>query len=142
MSRFGDLGHRLYTGEVSYDFIKRRRRWYLISAVLILISVAALLGRGLTPGIEFTGGADFRAATQVNAQSVDNMRDALAGSGIPELEEATVNTIGGNQIRVQTRTLDAVTEVPRVRAAIAEEAGIQSDQVAYNLIGASWGGQI
>ena len=35
MSRFGDLGHRLYTGEVSYDFIGRRRRWYILSAVLI-----------------------------------------------------------------------------------------------------------
>ena len=142
MSKFGDLGHRLYTGEVSYDFIGRRRRWYLISAVLILISVAALLGRGLTPGIEFTGGADFRATTQVNAQSVDDMRAALERSGIPELGEATVNTIGTNQIRVQTRTLDAVTEVPRVRATIAEEAGVNSDQVAYSLIGASWGSQI
>jgi len=142
MSRFGDLGHRLYTGEVSYDFISRRRRWYLISAALILISVAALLFRGLTPGIEFTGGADFRAATQVNASSVDNMRTALAESGVPELQEATVNTIGSDQIRVQTRPLNAVTEVPEVRAAIAEEAGINSDQVAYSLIGASWGSQI
>jgi preprotein translocase subunit SecF len=142
MSRFGDLGHRLYTGEVSYDFIGRRRRWYLISAGLILISLVALLTRGLTPGIEFTGGADFRATTTVSAQSVDRMRTALDASGVPGLREATVNTIGGNQIRVQTRTLNAVTEVPKVRAAIAQEAGVQSDQVAYNLIGASWGSQI
>ncbi|HEX8488403.1 MAG TPA: protein translocase subunit SecF [Propionibacteriaceae bacterium] len=142
MSRFGDLGHRLYTGEVSYDFIGRRRRWYLISTGLILLSLVALLTRGLTPGIEFTGGADFRATTTVTEQSVDRMRTALAASGVPGLSEATVNTIGGNQIRVQTRTLNAVTEVPKVRAAIAQEAGVQSDQVAYNLIGASWGSQI
>jgi hypothetical protein len=25
MSRFGNIGHRLYTGEVSYDFIGHRR---------------------------------------------------------------------------------------------------------------------
>jgi preprotein translocase subunit SecF len=142
MSRFGDLGHRLYTGEVSYDFLARRRRWYLISAALILVSLVALLTRGLTPGIEFTGGADFRASTTVTSQSVDQMRTALESSGVPDLDEATVNTIGGNQIRVQTRTLNAVTEVPKVRAAIAKQAGVSSDQVAYSLIGASWGGQI
>ena len=61
---------------------------------------------------------------------------------MPDLDEATVNTIGGNQVRVQTRPLDPTTEVPKVRAAIAKEVGVPTDQVAYSLIGASWGGQI
>lgn len=142
MSRFGDLGHRLYTGEVSYDFIARRRRWYALSAVLMLISLGALAFRGLDFGIEFEGGADFRAATTVNSQTVDRMREALDESGVPDLAEATVNTIGSDQVRVQTRTLDPTEEVPKVRAAIAEEVGVQGDQVAYSLIGASWGEQI
>ena len=43
---------------------------------------------------------------------------------------------------MQTRTLDPTEEVPKVRAAIANEVGINPDQVAYSLIGASWGGQI
>ena len=30
MSRLGDLGHHLYRGDVSYDFVSRRRRWYTI----------------------------------------------------------------------------------------------------------------
>jgi preprotein translocase subunit SecF len=142
MSRFGDLGHRLYTGEVSYDFIARRRRWYALSAVLMLISLGALAFRGLDFGIEFEGGADFRAATTVNSQTVDRMREALDRSGVPDLGEATVNTIGSDQVRVQTRTLDPTEEVPKVRTAIAEEVGVPSDQVAYSLIGASWGEQI
>lgn len=142
MSKFGNLGHRLYTGEVSYDFIARRRRWYVISAVMIAISLAALLGRGLSWGIEFSGGADFQANTHVTAASVPQMRTALEASGVAGLKEATVNTVGGNQIRVQTRTLDPVTEVPKVRGAIAKTVGAKSDTVAYNLIGASWGGQI
>jgi preprotein translocase subunit SecF len=142
MSKFGEIGHRLYTGEVSYDFIGHRRRWYTISAILIAVSILALAWRGLDFGIEFKGGADFKAATQVNAQTVDSMRDALRNSGVPDLDEATVNTIGNNQVRVQTRTLDPTEEVPKVRAAIANEVGISPDQVAYSLIGASWGGQI
>jgi preprotein translocase subunit SecF len=142
MSKLSRIGHRLYTGEISYDFIGHRRRWYILSAILIGIAIISLAARGLDFGIEFRGGADFKAPTQVNAQTVDSMREALRNSGVPELDEATVNTIGENQVRVQTRTLDATEEVPKVRAAIADEVGINPDQVAYSLIGASWGGQI
>jgi preprotein translocase subunit SecF len=142
MSKLGTIGHRLYTGEISYDFIGHRRRWYILSAILIAIALISLVARGLDFGIEFQGGADFKAPTRVTAQTVDSMRDALRNSGVPELDEATVNTIGDNQVRVQTRTLDPTEEVPKVRAAIADEVGINPDQVAYSLIGASWGGQI
>jgi preprotein translocase subunit SecF len=143
MSRFGELGHRLYTGEISYEFLARRRRWYAISAVLLLLSLGALLFRGLDFGIEFKGGADFRATTTVSSQTVDQMKTALQDAGVPDLEEsATVTTIGNTEVRVQTRTLDPTAEVPKVRSAIAEQVGVPSDEVAYNLIGASWGGQI
>jgi preprotein translocase subunit SecF len=142
MSKLSAIGHRLYTGEVSYDFIGHRRRWYIVSVILIAVSLLALAVRGLDFGIEFKGGADFKAATMVNAQTVDSMKDALRNSGVPNLDDATVNTIGNNQVRVQTRTLDPTEEVPKVRTAIANEVGIPPDQVAYSLIGASWGGQI
>ena len=142
MSKLSAIGHRLYTGEVSYDFIGHRRRWYIVSAILIAVSLLALAVRGLDFGIEFKGGADFKAATTVTAQTVDSMKDALHNSGVPNLDDSTVNTIGNNQVRVQTRTLDPTEEVPKVRTAIANEVGIPPDQVAYSLIGASWGGQI
>ena len=142
MSKLSAIGHRLYTGEVSYDFIGHRRRWYIVSAILIAVSLLALAVRGLDFGIEFKGGADFKAATTVTAETVDSMKDALSNSGVPNLDDATVNTIGNNQVRVQTRTLDPTEEVPKVRTAIANEVGIPPDQVAYSLIGASWGGQI
>jgi preprotein translocase subunit SecF len=142
MSKLSAIGHRLYTGEVSYEFIGHRRRWYIVSAILIGVSILALVLRGLDFGIEFKGGADFKAATTVTAQTVDSMKDALRNSGVPNLDDSTVNTIGNNQVRVQTRTLDPTEEVPKVRSAIANEVGIPPDQVAYSLIGASWGGQI
>lgn len=142
MSKLSQFGHRLYTGEVSYDFIGRRRRWYLISAILIAVSILSIGVRGLQWGIEFEGGADFQVQATVTDQTVSQFTEAVQNSGVPDLSEATVTTIGGDQVRVQTRTLDPVNEVPKVRAAIAEEAGVPSDQVAYSLIGASWGGQI
>ncbi len=142
MSRFGNLGHRLYTGDVSYDFIGHRRRWYTFSAVLLTVSILALLIFKLTLGIEFKGGADFQAPTTVTAQTVDQMKTALENSGVPDLREANVSTIGNNQVRVQTRTLDPTNEVPKVRAAIGNEVGVPGERVDYSLIGASWGDQI
>lgn len=142
MSRFGALGHRLYTGDVSYDFIGHRRRWYIFSAVLLTLSILALLIRGLSLGIEFEGGADFQAPTTVTSQTVDQMKTALANSGVPDLAEASISTIGDNQVRVQTRTLDPTSEVPKVRAAIGDQVGVPGDRVDYSLIGGSWGDQI
>ena len=59
MSGLGSIGHRLYAGEVSFDFIGRRRTWYVVSAIILLVSVGALMFRGLNLGIEFRGGADY-----------------------------------------------------------------------------------
>jgi preprotein translocase subunit SecF len=142
MAKLSNLTSRLYTGEISYDFIGHRRRWYIFSVILITVSILALLIRGLVFGIEFRGGADFKAPVQVTEQTVDQVREAVVATGLPELDDSIVNTIGDNQVRVQTRTLNPTTEVPVVRAAIGEEVGVAPDQVAYNLIGASWGDQI
>ena len=69
MCRLGTLGARLYRGEVSYDFVGRRRIWYTISATLLLVSIVSLLFRGLTLGIEFRGGAEFRVTSPTVTQS-------------------------------------------------------------------------
>jgi len=38
MSRFGNVGGRLYRGEVSVNFVGRKRTWYSISAAILRIS--------------------------------------------------------------------------------------------------------
>ncbi len=72
MSRLGQIGSRLYRGEVSYDFVGRQRRWYTISAAILLISIVALFARGLDFSVDFKGGAVFQfsapAATQTEVQ--------------------------------------------------------------------------
>ena len=42
MSRLGNLGGRLYRGEVSVDFVGRRKVFYAISAAILVISIVAL----------------------------------------------------------------------------------------------------
>ena len=81
MSRMGRLGHDLYTGKTSFDFVGRQRTWYLISAVILLVAVIALIFRGLNFGIEFRGGAEFRVP---DAQcSVEEARAATGSARTP-----------------------------------------------------------
>ncbi len=142
MSRFSRIGHRLYTGEVSYDFIGHRRRWYIVSAILIGVSLIALFGRGISWGIEFKGGADFQSQHHGHRDHRAGHADRARGVRGPRPRRGDRHHHRQHQVRVQTRTLDPTTEVPKVREAIAKEVGVDSDQVAYSLIGASWGGQI
>lgn len=141
MARKLGLAHRLYVGDLAYNFIGRRKLWYGISAALIGLALLGLLVRGLQLGIDFKGGADFQAPTQVNAQTVPEYRDAVAGTNLPNMDDTTVTTVGDSVVRVQTRTLD-VPEVTAVRQALAKQSGVGEDKVTYNLIGASWGKQI
>ena len=61
MSKLGEIGARLYRGDVSIDFVGRRKTWYLMSLVIVVVAVATLLLRGLNFGIEFRGGVEFNA---------------------------------------------------------------------------------
>ncbi|MCW5951084.1 MAG: protein translocase subunit SecF [Propionibacteriaceae bacterium] len=141
MARGNGFAHRLYTGELSFDIVGRRRTWYTFTAVLLAVCVLAIGIRGLNLGIEFRGGADFQAPTAVTATTVDDVRAAVDELGLPNNDELTVTTIGEGNVRVQTRALN-VEEVAQVKQAIADQLGITVDDVAYSLIGASWGQQV
>ena len=136
------FAHRLWTGDISYDFIGHRRWWYLLSAALLIISIAAILIRGLNFGIEFRGGSQFQVDTQVTATTVDDFRQAVLNSGVGGLDAVTVATIGNNRVQIQTKSLESAADQVAIRQAIAAQAGTTSENVAYQQIGASWGRQI
>ena len=51
---------RLYRGETSFDFVGRRRWWYILSAVIIVAGLASLTTRGFNLGIDFKGGTEWQ----------------------------------------------------------------------------------
>ena len=135
------IAHRLYTGEISYDFVGHRRVWYIVSGALLLISILAILLRGLQLGIEFKGGVDFNTRTTVTATSVDDFRRTVEALNIPDIGDITVTTIGDHTVRVETGALND-DDVVKVRDALADKAGIAPADVDYSRVGASWGQQI
>jgi len=74
-----------------YPFMATRRRWYVVSAVLIFGSLLALAVRGLNFGIDFTGGVVMEFAFP-QAASLDQVRAALEQAGVGD---ASVQSFGG-----------------------------------------------
>lgn len=136
MSRIGNYGQKLYSGELSYNIVGNRRRWYAISGALFLIAVISLLTRGLNYGIEFTGGAEFRVPSA--ACTVEQARTAVQDAGT---EPSTVTQLGGESIRVTTEAVDTAESV-KIRASLAEACSVQVDDISVQLVGPTWGGEI
>ncbi|MFV0405436.1 MAG: protein translocase subunit SecF [Propioniciclava sp.] len=135
------LAHRLYSGEISYDFIGHRKRWYGFSGVLLVLCLVVVLLRGLNLSIDFTGGSEFTVPTQVTATTVDSYREIVQDSDISDVGEVKVHTIGDRQVRIQVRALTAA-EINEMTAILATAADVDTAEVTNNLIGASWGQQI
>jgi preprotein translocase subunit SecF len=139
MSRVGDLGGRLYRGEVSFNFVGRQRLWYTISGLILLISVVALLTRGLNFSQEFKGGASFQfPANSSTSQGAIAQVVNSAGGG-----QATVLHLTGrtSQWVVQTKSLvPAVSQ--QVAAAISSAFHIPYNSISVSFVGATWGHQI
>lgn len=136
MSRLGRLGHQLYAGEVSYDIVGKRRRWYAVSGVILLVALLSLVVRGLNLGIEFSGGAEFQVSSA--SCTVDSARSAVEQVGVTP---STVTQLGNESIRVTTEAVDNDTSL-KVRASLADACGVEPTDVSVQLVGPTWGGEI
>jgi len=141
MSRIGSIGHRLYTGGLSFDFTGNWRRWFMISAAIIVIAIGGVAVRGMNFSIEFRGGVDMQVPTPSAPQKIEAVRTAVVGTGIENAAQPVVTTIGGDKIRVQTGTLTPDQTVT-VRTIVAKTVKATENDVAYSSIGPSWGKQI
>ncbi len=136
MSRMGEFGHKLYSGEISYDIVGKRRRWYAVSAGLLVIAILSLVVRGLNFGIEFTGGAEFQVPS--SSCSIEQATAAVEEAGV---EPVTVTQLGQDSIRVTTEAVDNAESL-KIRDSLATACGVPGDEVSVQLVGPTWGGEI
>ena len=129
------IWRKLNRGETAIDFVGHRRRWFIISAVLLTIALASLGFRQLSLGIEFIGGLGMQAPNPAGAD-VGEIRGALAEVGV---EDSTVQLLdGGASVRVSTAVLDRQIERAALEA-LAAVAGIGPLEVSIEAVGPSFG---
>jgi preprotein translocase subunit SecF len=148
MSKLTNIGHALYEGKISIDFVGRKWLWYGISGAIVLLAVYGLVGKGLNLGIEFKGGVEYQVsmpAGQTTQENVTKIRDAVARTAldnkITAAEAPFVNTSGPKNIRIQTEPLTN-DQATLVSNAVQKSVGVDSSAVSRDAIGATWGAQV
>jgi preprotein translocase subunit SecF len=148
MGKLSNIGHALYEGQVSIDFVGRKWLWYSISGLIVLAAVSGLAFRGFNLGIEFQGGVEYQVAVakgQATEANVEKIQKAVAreatDANIPAAGAPVVNSSGTNNIRVQTEPLNN-HEADKISSAIQDAAGVDREAISIDAIGATWGAQV
>jgi preprotein translocase subunit SecF len=136
MAEKRSIWYRLYNGETSYDFIGRRRLWFLISTVVVVAGLVGLFTRHLNLGIDFEGGTAWEV--KAPGVSVAEGRDALRPLG---LGDAKVQILGEDRLSVQAETTGEKNR-EEVTKVLAELGHTRASEVDVNEVGPSWGNEI
>jgi preprotein translocase subunit SecF len=142
-----NVAHRLYAGDISYDFIGRRKRWYALSGTVMLISLLSLIIIGIKPSIDFKGGTQFDLP---GVTSISQTQAAMARAGFTG-DNVVVQNIGSGSskhIRITTGILTngsdkgSSSQVNQVETELSKTFNIPTSKISLNTVGATWGNQI
>jgi preprotein translocase subunit SecF len=143
---------RLYTGTGAFDIVGRRKLWYLISALLMVICIGSMTIRQFNLGIDFVGGTRLQfpaTATdgkQINQNDVTETFSQTLGKEPVSVQIAGQG--GSATVLIRSETLDQ-GEVVKLKQALFDEfhpvgANGQADEsvISDSAVSASWGGEI
>jgi preprotein translocase subunit SecF len=142
MALLGGIGGKLYRGEVSVEFVARKRLWYSISGAILAVSVIAVVVFGLNFSVDFKGGSVYQFPA--GSSTITQVRQTVSAAGGGQdaiVQKITSISNGQSSWQVQTRQL-TVAQQDSVQKAISQNFHIVPGSINVKSIGASWGGQI
>jgi preprotein translocase subunit SecF len=145
MSRLGNIPGRLYRGEVSVDFVGRKKLWYSISGAILAISVIALLIFGLNFSIDFKGGTQIQFPVTHGATATSVEQTVKNAGGGADASAQEVKPFDGTAPFWQVQTGQLNTSQTRaVENAIVStyHPAKGATGVSVTTVSASWGSQI
>jgi preprotein translocase subunit SecF len=138
---YGPVG-RLYHGLTRVDFVGRRKIWFSVSLVIIVLGLGSLGVRGFNFGIDFKGGNSWEVLAPHT--TIANMTTAVKAVGLPD---PSVEKLGSQtyQVSADIQSLSQTSQNAlsnKVVDAMAKVAGKSTNQVSITAVGPTWGGQI
>ncbi|MDQ3645334.1 MAG: protein translocase subunit SecF [Actinomycetota bacterium] len=142
--------HRLYQGETKIDFLGKKKIWFGISAVLLLLSIGSLATKKLNFGIEFQGGVSIQApipedgplgdasGPEVTAAISDAFEKFEASAQI----QVRTGDDGDRSVLVQTKEISDPKQQTEVVSTVAETVGVEVADTDSQRIGSKWGGEV
>jgi preprotein translocase subunit SecF len=138
-SRLTTFGNDLYTGARSIDFVGKRKIWYSIAAVMVVLSILVpVLKGGFNFSIEFRGGSQFQIS---NVASTDTTKAQRAVTSVVPNAVSHVSVVGNDAVRVQTDQLSEA-QTHDVSEALAKTYSVPASEVSATFIGPSWGADV
>ena len=140
MSKLSDIRH----GTSTIDFVGPRKRWFTISAILIVVSLLSLGLRegpgslGLNLSIDFVGGSSIQTDNEAGL-TAGQLGTALEPLGLSALRIEELSD--GARLRIRTEVLDEEFREEVINA-IAAAAGVENDTLDFRSVGPTFGAQI
>ncbi|HJT04738.1 MAG TPA: protein translocase subunit SecF [Pseudonocardiaceae bacterium] len=142
---------RLYTGTGAFDVVGRRRIWYAISGLLVVVCLASILLRGFNLGIDFEGGTRVQLPAQgargvITTQQAERVFTDTVGH--PPESVQTVGTGSATSILIRSAALGTRESFVLKRALFDQlqplgKNGRPSEQaISDSAVSATWGGEI
>ncbi|MET7401682.1 protein translocase subunit SecF [Dactylosporangium sp. NPDC005572] len=133
----GGIAARLYRGEAGLNVVGRRKIWFMVAGIAVLIAVGSMFVRGFTLGIEFEGGNQFNVPVSVG--TLEEVEQAFGDAGV---EVKTGQTVGDSQYIIKTELINDVARQTEIKDEVAQKFGINATQISDSAVSTSWGGQV
>ncbi|MGH3983100.1 MAG: protein translocase subunit SecF [Pseudonocardiaceae bacterium] len=146
----GTLG-RLYSGTGAFDIVGRRRIWYVLSGLLVVVCLLSILLRGFNLGIDFEGGTRIQLPAQgargpITTEQVERAFTDVVGQ--PPGSVQIVGTGSAASILIRTDALDTRASFEVKKALFEQLSPLGSDgrpnegAISDSAVSATWGGEI
>lgn len=127
---------------MNFDFIGRTKTWAALSGIIIIISIAALVVRGVNLSVEFTGGTSINIKFLKGSPSVADVRNSLGEFG---LQKSIIQPVGKTEmlIRFSQKGMsneEALTQQQKVQGVLENTFPIKD--ISIEQVGPEWGALI
>ncbi|WP_033341806.1 protein translocase subunit SecF [Catenuloplanes japonicus] len=137
------LASRLYRGDAGLNIIGRRKMWFTVALVGVLIALGSFALRGFTLGIEFTGGTEFTVPAA--GRTIDQVSDAVA-KGLEAVNAADVKVESAQQvgddatgsILVKTGEVSSADSVT-IKDSVAKTLSADPATISGSNVSGAWG---
>ncbi len=124
------------------DFVGRSRRWVVISGLLLLVSIGALVFRGLDLSIDFVGGSSYQLVDvrdDLTSQELRQAVEAAGGRDVVAQLQTEADGAAGALVRMEA-IAPGSDEARAVEAALEEVA--RPAEITFEFVGPVWGERI
>ncbi|NMO05062.1 protein translocase subunit SecF [Gordonia sp. TBRC 11910] len=134
---------RLYTGTGAFEVVGKRKMWYIVTAVIIAVSILSIATRQFSFGIDFEGGTQISvpSSSAVTTDSVSKVFSEALGQA-PESVQ-TAGTGASQTIVVRTEAL-SLDQNRKIEDALAEKfkPELTRNEISVSDVSSTWGKEI